>query len=398
MPSTLQAHRGHTKGSREQLSLQDDFPGELHGTRDEPSRISIYLPTHPESQSETINEDEIRFKNIVAKVEDSTLLDNRSKNKSLEQLRSLKTDIEFWSHQKQGLGLFIERDEVRYAKLPYEINPFHFIGTEFILSPLHLMKATHRRLFVIDINLDEPKLYEADASTLQPIEHSNLPPDLKKALQLDEFQQNQQFHTGTQGKKPMFHGHGGADDNKDIDIENYLRLLAKRVDIYMQRRGLPLVLAGVKERVSFVRKLLHYKPVLEDEIPGNHEAPHNKDTLYPAVQNILASLAHKDRLYQRERYQEALGNTLAIEGSNDILVASEYGLVDTLYAHVLRITKDSIRPGVSNTTRYEFPADITLFEKVVSRVRSQGGDVIAQDKIAYPHKDNLSAILRHRIP
>ncbi len=384
-----------------ELKLKSIIPADLRSGAEGQDRISLYMPTHPESRSNTIEEDSIRLKNILHKIESNPAIRvSDTADKSLRRVWDLIDDADFWRHQKYGLALFVDPDRMRYVKLPYEVNVIHSVDDSFVLAPLHIMQKALKNYFLLEINLDRPKLFRVDVATMEQIEDSNLPKNIEDALRLDEFQKNQQFHTGASRGRAMYHGHGAADDNKDVDINNYLHLLAKRADTFLQKYSDPLILAGTKERVAHVRSLLRYKHTLDKEIRGNHESPRTIPALQKEVRSLLESIQDDERTKALQRFEEARGNGLAAEGMDNVMSASSIGNVDHLFVEALRQTRDSVQEENVAMKRYEFPEDISMLEKVVSSVKAQAGEITAtyKENNGQPSsKINVKAILRYNM-
>jgi hypothetical protein len=85
--------------------------------------VTITLPTH--EKGEESKQDPIRFKNLLSEAErklNKRTANNGDAEKMLKPAKELLDKPMFWSHQKNGLAVFITDHSFNVYKLPYEVN------------------------------------------------------------------------------------------------------------------------------------------------------------------------------------------------------------------------------------------------------------------------------------
>ena len=361
-------------------------------TASSPERhVSIYLPTQPNSSSETINEDATRLKSLIATIKKDV------GDQLFEQLEKLVADQSFWRDQGYGLAIFANSKQIISYRLPLEVTSQAFVSDKFIVSPLLALQALVDERYLLEVNLKQPQLYHAVNLSVSLCEDADLPGDLKDTLQIDEFQRTQQFHTGEGKGRAMFHGHGGADDQKDNDTDAYLDFLAKKADAYLKDKQAPLLLAGTKTRTTALRKKMTYKFVANDEITGNFDAPQPEQALSSELQKITRSTIDQQLLEIKEAFESAYGNEIAVVGKTAIEQAASMDNVKTLLLPMLRKTNDSVRQNAGNNYLFELTDDLTSMENTVRachKVKAEVLPVSVNDTT--PHNDPV-AICRYKI-
>ncbi|NCS82860.1 hypothetical protein GW746_00375, partial [Candidatus Saccharibacteria bacterium] len=81
---------------------------QLLQTNNADQKLSIYLPTHSASSSQTVNEDIIRFKNSLKAIRLDEDYDELELSETMEALEALIDDVEFWKHRTLGLAVFAD--------------------------------------------------------------------------------------------------------------------------------------------------------------------------------------------------------------------------------------------------------------------------------------------------
>ena len=364
---------------------------ELLTTSSTGQHISLYLPTQPNTNSKTINQDAARLKSLLVSVKqdiDEALF---------KQLEKLIDNQSFWRGQSYGLAIFASGEQLISYRLPFEVTPHAYVSDIFVVSPLLAIQTLIDERYLLEINLKQPRIYKAVGLSVSVCEDADLPGDLKDTLQIDEFQRTQQFHTGEGKGRAMFHGHGGADDKKDNDIDAYLSFLAKKVDIYLKDKQSPLLLAGTKARAAALRKKLSYKSIADSEITGNFDAPQPEQALSAELEKLTHDVISQRLEQARTSFDSAYGNELAVVGQPAIDQAARMDNVESLLLPLLRKTNDSVRQNVSDNFLFELSDDLDSIESTVRACCQTKGKVlpVAIDG-AMPNNDP-AAICRYRI-
>ena len=361
--------------------------------------VSIYLPTHFSSRSETINADSARFKSLLQNIKKNPDLHRHDESitKTVQSLEKLIKDRSFWSKQTAGLAVFANQDHQHIIHLPFEVSAQCYVSNKFITTPLLGMQTLMEELYALEVNLKQPKLYKATGTSLSSCDDVDLPGSLEDALQLDEFQQMQQHHTGEGHGRAMFHGHGGADDNKEKDIETYLRLLAKKVDAYLKNSRDPLLLVGTKQRTASLRKKLTYKQLLEQEVTGSYDSPQDENTLLEHIHHLMQERIDRHQTDFLETFKSAYGNELAVAGQAAVDQAAEMDNVKTLLLPLLRRTKDSVRDGNEEQYIFELSQELPNLEDTVRACRGTRAEIIPVRSKKTTPDDDVAAVCRFKL-
>jgi|AntRauTorckE6833_2_1112554.scaffolds.fasta_scaffold00077_26 hypothetical protein len=362
----------------------------LRSDLDETPKLSIYIPTHPSSSSQTIEEDRIRFKNALARLDTHETQSKDELGKTYASLQKLTEDADFWHYQELSLAVFADGDGYQTMKLPYEINEVSLMSGRYIISPLELMRSIRMAFYVFEVNLHEPKLYLGTTYGLSEVRDINLPKSMKNELDLEDTQKQTQFHTGGGGGDTMFHGHGGEKDNKQHDVDRYFQLVHDSLEAYLEGHDIPLVLSGDDKRVAQFRKMLSYDRTVKPAISAVHETKHAD--IHRKANEIVSGAVHEHQSHEVERYNELLSTKLAIKGLQ-IDDAAKAGRIETLYVPCLRETRDSVREGDFTATKMEVPKNILQLESIVGEVVSKGGNILAVNTSTFDTEE-LYAICR----
>lgn len=357
-------------------------------------KLSIYIPTHPKSNSQTLTEDTTRFKNALQDIKNNPSYDESSLKDTMDNLYTLLEDTAFWKHQDVGLAIFGDAKGYKHFQLPYETTAATYLSDEFIISPFVIAQSISSGFYVLDINLNNPQLYRAVGGTLVEVTLDNMPESFQDSIDKVEYTaelQHQSAPRNSSGNNTSFHGHDPAEEVDD-DTKRYLRAVAKVVDEHMKDHEQPLILAGTENRMGNLRKHLTYGNVLSYSVSGNHEDL-SAQQLYEAAVRIATS-------YDQARRQDLVdiltssAPELVVTGKQEILKAAEAGRVERLYLPVYRQTNDTVRSGDSNSILLELPEDIAELEELVQATLAQAGEVLATEIDSYDGADAPQALCR----
>ena len=369
--------------------------------------ISIFLPVHPDTRSETINEDVIRFKNNLGNAKDK-IIDSESYSddltKRINELEALSTDTTFWENQSLGLAIFVNKSDIHIIHLSFEVSEGSYIEEEFIVFPLLAMQALDYNLYVLNINTKQPTLYECTRDTVTEINDADLPDSLSDALQLDELNKAQQFHTGDGRGRAMFHGHGGNTGAKGEEVEKYLRLLANKVDLYLKKinagsrnADAPLLLLGTSDRAPIVKDALEYDKIIHDEQNESLKDPIKEEILLKRCKNVIDNLIESQQKQLFNEIDEKLANELAVIGEEAIATACDMNNVERLLVPMLTKTNDSVRNGIKNEYKFMLPDAAKQWDQCARKVLACGADVLPLDREKSSDPQDLIGLCRFKL-
>ena len=358
------------------------------------SRISIYIPTHPKSSSQTLSQDTIRFKNALQDIQNSPDYDSSKLGKTIKSLEKLHDDTGFWKNQDLGLAVFGDKDGYEYFHLPYETTEATYLKDRFVISPLAIMHSIGTTFYVLDVNLTQPRLMISHDGSLVEAGAEDMPGSFQDMIAGDEYKPELQHQPAPRGSgdSNRFHGHS-VNEEIEEDTTEYLIQVAKVINDFLKDNDLPLLLVGEKSRVGNIRPHINYDNLLETSIDGNFEK-HSLQELH----NIALEAINK---YDSQRRQKIIDELLSadskniVAGDDQVAEAAKAGRVERLYVPAYKRTNDSVRSNIAESIILQLPEDIKDIETLVVDVLSQGGTVQAVE-IGSQHKiQQIKALSRY---
>jgi hypothetical protein len=349
-------------------------------------RISIYIPTHkvyPETE-----QDPIRLSNALKEVEKQLVEGGvRGIDDLVSSARQRTKEAMFWRYQDQGLAVFIEAGKTRWLKLPAEVAELTVVAERYHVLPLIGIFADRGRFHVLAVTRDSVRFFDGTERELQEVNVGNLPSNLNDVKGRTNFEDNVGFHTRSRSSQvggpamPKYHALGESpEDYEDIELEHFVREVAKAVDNQLTERAAPLVLAARPRVLGRLRQQLRYRYVARADIQRNPASMKDGD-LHAEAWTIVAPLLRRGRddvrAHLRARFEGA-----DIPGSEDLpelMSAADEGRVATLliaagatvWGHY---DEDSRQAEIVNQPG---PNNEDLLNLLAIKVLAQGGDVIA---------------------
>lgn len=375
------------------MNLSSKHLQELLKRKAQGTQLSIYLPTHPSSNSQTLSQDTTRFKNALKEVKNSSAYNERELGNAIKSLHKLVDNTEFWKRQDVGLALFADSKGHEYYHLPYEITEATYVENRFIISPLVIMQSIGTEFYVLDVNLTKPRLLKSSHGTLSIINEDDMPASFQDTIARDEYKAELQHMAAPRGSggDNRIHGHG-PEEALDHDTTQYLSIVANAVDKLLVDQDNPLLLVGEQSRVGNLRPHIKYAHLLSQSIDGSVETYTPQD-LFDAVVETIQD--HETR--ERSRLVEQLATSapeLVVSGIKEIAEAAHEGRVERMYVPAYKQTTDSVRPGNSESLILQLPSVINELESVVRDVLAQAGSVVAVEIGKYPELTEIKALCR----
>ena len=367
-------------------------------------QITIYSPTSRDS-TDNYQKDKINFKNQVQKAE--SLLGQQyglSEGEAREYLKpahDLLDNADFWQHGSDAIAYFQSSTGTQIKSLPLTIEePMTFVGKSFQLRPLIPLLNADGRFYILNLNLEDVRLYEATTSTFSEVVLDEEVPtkigDYMKFLEKEEHLQWRSGHGGKAGA--MFHGHGVTDTEKE-DIQQYFYDLSKAVDDIIQCDPLPTVLAGVEYLIPMYRKASKFNNYAEESINGSF-SENDAGKLFDKAWAIMQPAFDAERNNSYERYAELEQGDWAASDTEKVIMAALTGQVETLF-----VREDAAIWGVFNQQLYELeifqaptPETKDLLTEAAVQTLLQGGKVYQCSEEEMPDDGKLiAAIFRNPV-
>ncbi|EOZ96803.1 hypothetical protein A33Q_2113 [Indibacter alkaliphilus LW1] len=367
--------------------------------------VSIYSPTSRRS-SDGYKKDQTHFKNQLKEIEKSLAENYKMEDKEISDFLAPANDLldnhKFWQHNSDMLACFISHEGLNMYKLPIDIKDSqHFIGSKPMLLPMLPALSDDGHYYILLLNLDQIRLYEATRNTVQEILLD--PEEVAVSFTAEEEEDENQKQLHGQGGKgnagAMYHGHaGGSDEEKKVTILNYFHRMTNMLEPKLNNNPLPLVLAGVDYLVPIFKEASKYNHLMEGHVSGAFE---EKDmmTLHQKSWELAAPLFESERLKRKESFSQKAAEGLAV--SNDklkVIKAALTGGVDTLlinrnHKHLFG-SYDTEKHQI-NVSEQQESEQHCLIDEAAAKVVEFKGKVYLTDEEQMPENAQVAAILRY---
>ena len=364
--------------------------------------ISMYMPAEPGAA--TVEEQRIRFKNLLRKAE-KEIQENGVNKKDLyemvEQGRGLLENDYFWRYQSNGLAVFISVGVFLFYKLPISFEEEFVAGQRFYIKPLIPLFMADGRFYVLALSQKEVRLFSCTRYHVMEIDLVDVPEGIAESLKYDSKQYQLQFHTGAAGgggdRPAIFHGHGvSVDDNKD-ELLRYFQDVDRGLSDILPEKEVPLVLAGVEYLLPIFKEASSYRRVMKEVVRGNPETLRAEE-LHEKAWEIVRPELEKSQWEAKQRYRDLAGKGYTAAGVQTVVSHAAYGRVDTLFIDIDGRRPGSFDPDKNETAVYdEDSADgEDLLDLAAVETIKHSGKVYAVKKEDMPEEHAAAAaILRY---
>jgi hypothetical protein len=310
------------------ISLQDV---EMLSRIQETPSISLYLPTFRQGQE--VQQNAIRFKNVLAKAADSLKsggLKERQVNRLLAPASRLLTDKYFWEHQMEGLAVFRTPRRAFSFCIPVIPEEQVFVGGRLHLKPLFSLFAGNGRFYALALGRSRVRLYLGTRFSVLEKDLPRLPSETGAALRRRQARRQLQLHT-TAGTQPgVFHGQGNGKEREKEDILRFYRLVDKEVNGVLRGERAPLVLLGLEYLCPIYRATNSYAGLMDPWIDLNAQnltAPE----LHAAAWKVVEPHFKEVERQKAQAFQTLSQSGRASGDIAEIVPAAVYKRVDTLF-------------------------------------------------------------------
>jgi hypothetical protein len=367
----------------------------------QPPCLSLYQPTHrrhPENQ-----QDPIRFRNLMKDLDVSL----RQKYPAvetrllLEPFEALADDHDFWNHTLDGLAVLGGPDLFQVFRLQRPVAELTVVADSFHTKPLRLFLQSVGRYHVLGLSLRKIQLFEGDRNVLDEIDPApGVPRTITEALgdELTEPHQTVASYGGVGGASTsMRHGHGGKNDEADIDADRFFRAVDRAVlEHHSRPSGLPLILAALPEHHHLFRRVSH-NPFLmaeglminPDALPIDELRERAWQVVEPRYQARLAELS--------EEFEQARSKGLGNDDLMQVAQAAAAGRVATLLIEADRQIAGRLdgATGRVELADLSHPQVDDLLDDLGELVGKMGGRVLALPSERMPTRTGLAATYRY---
>ncbi len=293
--------------------------------------VSIYLPTHEAGRE--IRQDPIRLKNQLARAEKllgQAGMGTTEGQQLLKPAADLLENRDFWQHQDSGLALFITSEQLRYYRVPLELETMTVVGDQFQVKPLLPLVTDDGQFYVLAASQNKVALYHATRHSVQAVDLGDTPLSEAVALRYDDPEESLQGHSSNRGGgQTTFHGQGGGKDSENSDILRFFHLVSDGVEDVLAGQSVPLVFMGVDFLFPIYKEANKYPHLMDEAIafqPDQLSPKEIRDRALKAVEPQFTA----SRKAVVEQYGSLKNNNQATAELETILPAAHDGQVDTL--------------------------------------------------------------------
>jgi hypothetical protein len=370
--------------------------------------VSIYIPTH--IRGEEVQQDPIRFKNALTEAEEQ-LRDQHIAEQTidalLEEPRKWLDEPLFWQQGDRGLAVFLTEDTFDHYRVPLDFKTQVYVEDHFLITPLLPMVTLEGTYCVLALSQKNVRLLKATRESVSPIELHEAPTSMQEYLKYNVEQPGLQHHAGQgtgRGKAKthyhsagdIFHGHGADGDTDDQEVINYLKHIENEVTSILRKRNDPLILVGMEKAVAEYRKVNHYDRVMDDAISRNPDDLSNEE-INDLGWTIIESYFLQDMYNAMDRFADLTGSDKQSDDISEIVEASYYGRVDSLFVPVgeqrwgwFDMERDKVHHSSEPRN-----GEHDLINMAAIKTLTQGGTVYALQRDQMPQEKQLAAIFRY---
>lgn len=380
------------------------FPHELKQLASKQSNpcISLYLPTHKKGKE--IDQDPIRFKNLIRAAEkelNNCGFDQGEAKKIMEPATQLLGDSFFWSHQDQGLAVFITRDEFHTYRLPFSFNENVIVRECYYVKPLVPLLVEGGDFLILALSQKNLRLFNASQYNMEQIELENVPKSIKEALKYDVPERQLQYHTGTgtgKGRRAaMFHGQGvGTDDViKKKNILQYFQLIDNGINDILKDETRPMIVVGLEFLLPIYRQTNSYGNFL-DEIVSNADELTDAELYRKGWERMRQHLNNRKR-EALDEFKKLHGTGKASGHVEEIVRAAAGGRVKYLLVDITRTVWGAYLAEADQVTLHEQRKEASedLMDVAVAQTILHDGKVYDLESRQMPEHNAMAAVLRY---
>jgi len=300
--------------------------------------VSIYLPASRIS-TDGYKQDKIHLKNQLAQIErqlgEEYQLAAGEIKRLLSPAEELLSDSEFWKYNSDMIACYLYDGQMELFQIPISIqDSSHFVGTKPYLLPLLPEITDNGHYYILVVNLDRIRLYEATRSVIQEVLLN--PDEISLSYTHEELQYDNQKELQGQGgvgkAGTMFHGFGeGSDEDRKASILDYFHRMNNELERTLNENPLPLYLAGVDYLIPLYRESSTYTNLQDGYILGSFTEK-DMDVLHQRSWELAEPYFAAQRNQLRTSFDLKQAGGMALKDDTETLLKAAFtGAIDTMF-------------------------------------------------------------------
>ena len=311
----------------------------------------------------------------------------------------LAGDNNFWRQQSDGLAIFLADGFFEKFTLPVTFEAFVYVSDHFYLKPLIPMFNGDGRFYLLALQLDKVKLYEATRYTIGEVEVSDLTPDrLEDRVGYDYEEKSQQHQTQNSNiGSTTFQGHGAAQRDDRNEILRFFRAVDKGLQKILNNENVPLVVACQDSYFPIYKEASSYNHLYKEPVKGNPSDYESMLSLHAGALDVLEEHFSADREEKMKQFRE-LGPKRTSSAISEIIPAIYEGKVDTLFVQNREDIWGNYNENMTDVDVQDSPdhTNISLLNLAAVKVLEQGGKVYLTEREFMPEKSSkMNAVFRY---
>jgi hypothetical protein len=321
----------------------------------------------------------------------------------LEPLEDLMKDGDAFNTNAASLVAFANADGLKTWHLPAAVDERAVVDRSPHLVPLLPMVSGGAHFYVVAVHQQGVQLFSCDAHEARPLPlPSDAPRRLEDAAGYDLEESHLQFHKtqtpnnpgGAEGERPIYHGHGGGEDDEDVDIEKFLRAVDDALWRAIPHTDEPVVIACDPNMEGIFRRVTRLPNVVDEAVHGNYEHAEPSE-LHARAWAVMKPRLEAQRDAIAQRFHDKRGAGQSAERSDEVVKAACEGRVEALM-----IREGASAFGDIDETRWQVTvapqgdAPIDLIDRAATETFLKRGEVYRLSAEEMPTETAMAAVLR----
>ncbi|MEX0703506.1 MAG: hypothetical protein WD069_15535 [Planctomycetales bacterium] len=371
-------------------------------SRDQFPSVSIYLPL--ERTGPQIRQNAIRLAHLADDAErklEAVGMRHPEARDFLEPVRRLCDAPELHgSGPDAGLGLLLSPDGLQQWRFARAMPESVDVGATWYVAPL-VSLLTNKEFLLLALSEKHVRLYRLSRSTIELVPlPAGTPGSIAEALPGTEISRTYQYHTSatrdpTGRETDIIHGHGDPKDDRKTLLNDYFHVVVRHLRPFVEREGLPVVLAAVDYYHPLFRAAADGMRLLDAVVIGSPDE-FSETELHQRGLQVAAPELDAERTKMIARFEQLRGTERAVDRIEPIVAAARQGRIETLL-----VAEDLRMWGISGDDALlvlphdrQDPGDVDLVDFAVRHTLVTQGDVLVLPPDRVPAESGVAAQLR----
>ena len=364
--------------------------------------VSIFIPTQRSGKDVLEEKDKINLKSQWKKAGEE-LKKLGFPQEKIEKIGKPVTDLlddrDFWRHQSDGLALFLADGFYRQYTLPVYFEAFTYVADHFYLKPMVPMFNGDGRFFLLSLQLDKVKLYEATQFSIGEVKIDDIAPSqIEDRVGYDYEERGRKAKTqNTTTGTSTVHGYEPATRDRNNEILRYFRAVDKAVYEVLHNEKVPLIVACEDSFFPIYQEASRYKNLYPQSVPGNPEAHENMFSLHDAALKTLEPYFKKEKEEKMKQFND-LNPSRTSSSISEIIPAIHEGKVDTLFLQNREDIWGDYNENMASVDVHEERRNgsVSLMNLAAIKVIEQNGKVYLVENEFMPNQETkVNAVYRY---